>query len=72
MKTKSILGIVLIAVGALMLAYQGITYTTKDKVVDLGPLEVTKENKETIPLPPVFGVVSLVAGIAIVAVGRKG
>lgn len=70
MKAKMLIGVVLIVLGVLALAYQGISYTTKDTVVDLGPLQVQKENKETIPLPPILGAVALVAGIAIVMTSR--
>ena len=66
-----IVGIVLIVVGVIALAWGGITYTTRDKVVDLGPIEATKETERTIPLPPLAGVASLVAGIALVAMGRR-
>ncbi len=70
MKTKMLVGVVLIALGILVLAYQGISYTTKDTVAELGPLKVQKENKETIPLPPILGAVALVAGVAIVITSR--
>jgi hypothetical protein len=65
-----LVGVVLIALGILVLAYQGISYTTKDTVAELGPLKVQKENKETIPLPPILGAVALVAGVAIVITSR--
>ncbi len=64
-------GIILIVLGALALAYQGIRYTTREKVVDLGPIEVTAEDRKTIPLPPVVGGVALAAGIALVLADRK-
>ena len=70
MKTKMLVGVVLIALGILVLAYQGISYTTKDTVAELGPLKVQKENKETIPLSPILGAVALVAGVAIVITSR--
>jgi hypothetical protein len=65
------LGIVLIVVGLISLAYQGFSYTTTEKVVDLGPLEVTKENKETIPLPPLLGGLALAGGIVLVIASAK-
>lgn len=70
MKGKMLVGVILIVLGGLALAYQGITYTTKDTVVDIGPLEVEKENKNTIPLPPILGAVALVAGLGIVITSR--
>lgn len=65
------IGIVLIIVGLIGLVWGGITYTTHEKVVDLGPIEATREKKKTIPLPPVAGGLALVAGIALVATGKK-
>jgi len=64
-------GIILIVLGALALAYQGIRYTTREKVVDLGPLEITASERRSIPLPPIVGGVALVAGLALVLADRK-
>jgi hypothetical protein len=61
----------LIILGVLALAYQGIRYTTKDKLVDIGPLQVTTTEKKTIPLPPIVGGVALIAGIALVLAERR-
>ena len=72
MRPATVVGIVLIVIGIVALVYQGITYTTKENVVDLGPLKVEAKREKTIPLPPVVGVVALVGGIVLVAVsGRK-
>jgi len=73
MKTPAMLiGIALIVLGAIALAYQGITYTTREKVVDLGPLKVTAQKEKTIPLPPILGGLALAGGIVLVVVaGRK-
>lgn len=71
MKPIVVLGIVLIVAGALALAYQGITYTTREKVIDLGPLKASVEKRKTIPLPPILGAVGLAAGIALVLLGNK-
>jgi hypothetical protein len=60
-------GIILIVVGVLILAYQGITYTTREKVLDIGPIEASKESTKTIPLPPIIGGAAIVAGILLVA-----
>jgi hypothetical protein len=64
-------GIILIVLGALALVYQGIRYTTQEKVIDLGPLQVTASERRSIPLPPIVGGVALVAGIALVMADRK-
>jgi hypothetical protein len=70
MSGKTIAGIVLIIVGILSLGYQGISYTTHKKVVDVGPLQATKKEHKTIPLPPIVGFVALAAGVVILAVDR--
>lgn len=67
-----LIGIALIALGLIALAYQGITYTTREKVVDLGPLKITAQQEKTIPLPPILGGLALAGGIVlVVAAGRK-
>jgi hypothetical protein len=71
MKTAAIAGIALIILGVVSLAYQGITYTTHKKVLDLGPLQATTEEHKTIPLPPILGGIALVGGIALLLTGRK-
>ena len=71
MKTNTLVGIVLIVLGAVALAYQGITYTTREKVLDIGPIEATKEEKKTIPLPPIVGGVALIGGIALLLSDRR-
>ena len=71
MKPATIVGIILIILGVVALAYQGINYTTKDKVVDLGPLKVEAKHEKTIPLPPIVGVAALVGGIVLVAVSAR-
>jgi hypothetical protein len=73
MKTNKLIGIILIVVGIAAFAYQGITYTTREKVVDLGPIQMTAEKTKTIPLPPIVGAVALVGGIVLLVTGsRKG
>jgi membrane-bound ClpP family serine protease len=71
MKTTIILGIMLIVLGVVAFGYQGITYTTKEKVVDLGPLQMTAEKTKTLPLPPIVGAIALVGGIVLLVMGRK-
>jgi hypothetical protein len=71
MKTALLLGFVLVIVGAIALAYQGITYTTHKKVLDIGPIEATKTEHKTIPLPPIVGGLALVGGIALIATARR-
>lgn len=71
MKPASLAGLVLIVVGAIALAYQGITYTTHKKVLDVGPIQATKTEHKTIPLSPIFGGIALVGGIVLMMVGAK-
>jgi drug/metabolite transporter (DMT)-like permease len=66
-----IIGIVLIVIGILALAYQGITYTTHKKVLDIGPIQATKEERNTIPIPPILGVLALIGGVVILASDRR-
>ena len=65
-----ILGIVLIVVGIVVFAYQGITYTSRKKVVDIGSVQVTAEKTRTLPLPPIVGGIALVGGIVLLLVGK--
>jgi len=71
MKTATILGIALIMLGVVAFAYQGVTYTTREKVIDLGPLQATVDKKQTIPLPPLVGGLALAGGIALLIVGAR-
>lgn len=71
MKTASIVGILLIIVGVIALGYQGITYTTHKKVLDVGPIQAMKEEHKTIPLPPIVGAVALVGGVALLFAGGR-
>jgi hypothetical protein len=71
MRVITMVGIVLIVIGVVALVYQGITYTTREKVLEVGPVEVRKETQKTIPLPPVIGGVALAGGIVLVLVGAR-
>lgn len=71
MKGTRIIGIVLIILGILGFAFGGISFTKKEKIVDLGPIEVQSEKKESIPVTPIASAVAVVAGIILVAVGSK-
>ena len=64
-------GIILVVLGVLALAYQGIRYTTREKLIDIGPLKVTASERKTIPLPPIVGGMALAAGIALIFQDRK-
>jgi uncharacterized membrane protein len=71
MKQTMIIGIVLIVLGLAGLIFQGITYTTREKVVDIGDVHVTAEKQNTIPIPAIVGGLAFVGGIAVVVVASK-
>jgi hypothetical protein len=70
-ETASIVGILLIVLGIVGLIYQGIGYTKRKDVLDVGPIHATKDTHETIPIPPILGGLALVGGVALLIVGAK-
>ena len=66
-----ILGVVLIALGLVILAYGGFSWTERDTIIDAGPIEVTREDRERLPIPPIIGGLILTAGVVMVAVRRR-
>ena len=66
-----IVGFVLIAIGVISLAVGGITYTKREKVLDIGPIQATADRQKTIPLPPLLGGLALAGGIVLVIAGSK-
>jgi hypothetical protein len=71
MKSISIVGVVVIVLGVLALVYQGIDYTKRETVVDLGPIHATADHDKTLPIPPVLGAVAVAGGIALLVVGIR-
>jgi uncharacterized membrane protein HdeD (DUF308 family) len=71
MKPLSIAGIALIVAGLLALAYQSISYTSRETVLDLGPLQATADTRKTIPLSPIVGVTAVAAGVILIIASRK-
>lgn len=69
MRQKTIFAALLIAVGIVAFAYQGITYKTREKAIDVGSLHVTTEKTNNIPIPPIVGAVALVGGIILLVRG---
>ena len=67
----TLVGIALIVLGIVAFGYQGITYTSREKIIDIGPIQATAETQKTIPLPPLLGGLALVGGIVLVVVGAK-
>jgi hypothetical protein len=68
---RFILGVVLVVIGVISLAYQGFTYTTHKKVIDLGPIQATEAQRHTVSLPPLVGVLSLIGGVVVLTTGRR-
>jgi hypothetical protein len=65
------LGLILVALGLVGLAWGGFTYTTREKVVDIGPIHATREQTHNIPLPPIAGAAALIGGAVLLVASRK-
>jgi uncharacterized membrane protein HdeD (DUF308 family) len=70
-KPVTLVGVALIILGVLALAYQGITYTTREKIIDIGPLKASVDKEKSIPLPPIVGALALAGGVVLVIVGAR-
>ncbi len=68
---NKIVGVILIGLGLFGLAWGGITYTTREKLVDIGPIHATREETHNVPLPPIAGALALIGGIVLLVSGRK-
>jgi drug/metabolite transporter (DMT)-like permease len=68
---KKTLGVILIVLGVVGLAWGGFTYTTKEKVVDIGPIHATRDETHNVSLPPIAGAAALIGGIFLLVAGRK-
>jgi uncharacterized membrane protein len=71
MKPISLAAIVLIVLGALVLAYQGFNYTTRERVIDIGPIHATADEQKHVAISPILGGLALVGGIALLVVTGK-
>jgi drug/metabolite transporter (DMT)-like permease len=65
------LGIILLVLGVLALAYQGFSYTTHKKVLDVGPIQATKQERHTVPIPPILGALALIGGVVVLVTDRR-
>ena len=71
MKPLATAGLVLIVLGVVALAYQGFTYTSRETVIDIGPLHATADRQKTFPLPPVLGIAAVAGGVALLVAGVR-
>jgi len=71
MKLITLVGILLTVIGVISLIYQGVTFTTREKVVQFGPLQAYREKNKTIPLPPIIGVLAIAGGILLIVAGVR-
>ena len=71
MKPMTSIGVVLIVLGLVALVYQGITYTSRETVIDIGPLHATADRQKTLPLPPVLGIAAVTAGVVVLIAGVR-
>ena len=71
MRSGTLVGLALVVLGILALVYQGIGYTNREKIVDIGPIHATADEHKTIPLPPILGAIALIGGIILIARDRK-
>ena len=71
MKIYTVIGILLVVLGVFAFAYEGITYTSRDKAVDLGPIQITTETKRKIPVPPIVGGIALTGGILLLVMDAR-
>jgi len=70
-KPVTLVGVALIILGVVALAYQGITYTTREKIIDIGPLKASIDKERNIPLPPILGALAIAGGVVLVIVGAR-
>ncbi len=71
MSARTVIGIALLILGIVALAYQGFTYSVPKKAVDLGPIQVTRQERHTVPIPPILGALALIGGIAVLVLDRS-
>jgi hypothetical protein len=68
---NKVLGLILIALGLVGLIWGGFSYTTRKKVVDIGPIHATRDQTHNIPLPPIAGAIALIGGVALLVTGKN-
>jgi hypothetical protein len=71
MKPIAIAGVLLIVLGLAALVYQGVSYTSRETVIDIGPITATADREKTLPIPPVLGILAVAGGVALLVVGAR-
>jgi hypothetical protein len=71
MRPLALVGVLLIATGLLALVYQGITYTSRETLIDIGPLHATADRQKTLTLPPVLGIAAVAGGVVLLIAGMR-
>ena len=71
MSSRAVTGILLIVIGVIALTYHGFTYTSRDKIIDLGPIQASADRQHTVPLPPIVGGIALAAGIVLLVMSKR-
>ena len=71
MKPIAIAGVLLIVLGLVALVYQGVSYTSRETVIDIGPVQATADREKTLPIPPVVGILVVAGGVALLVVGAR-
>jgi hypothetical protein len=71
MKPIALAGVLLIVIGLAALVYQGVTYTSRETVIDIGPISATAERQKTLPIPPVLGILAVAGGVALLVAGAR-
>jgi hypothetical protein len=71
MKPMALVGLLLLVLGLGALVYQGITYTSRETVIDIGPVHATADREKTLPLPPVVGIAAVAGGVVLLVAGMR-
>ena len=71
MRSIAVVGVLLVVLGLVALAYQSITYTSRETVIDIGPVHATADRERTLPLPPVLGVAAVAGGVMLLIAGVR-
>ncbi len=68
---NKMLGVILVVVGVIGIAWGGFSYTTREKVADIGPIHASRDKTHNVPLPPIAGAVALIGGVVLLAAGKR-